>query len=158
MHGGIQDLGRPPSKEASPIDAIILIQRGEPGFKRQIAACLAYCIDQGYQLNAIIPETAPPDSALAAVTAGLAAVVVVAYDGQSVASAVTAAGGRVEAVHPTPHVVVPARGLGVSPAVLVRWYAAGRGVEEIAGLMEETTGDIRDYLRAAGVTENPLRR
>ena len=132
--------------------AILVQQVRDVSGERQLALALSYVTEVGYRLTAIV-RGCVPGAAGHAVKAGIANVIVVAFGGEDVSDEVAAAGGRIEAVHPTPH-VVPAR-TGAAPYidVMLRWYCKGRGVIEIADLLDSPTVDIDVLLRAAGIAQ-----
>lgn len=129
-------------------NAVILPQRGSISIEKQTTACLNYCIDSDYGIAAICPYGQWED-AIATIRLGEATLVVVAYGGQFLAEAVTTAGGRVESVHPSPHVVQPVHRfrLGKTADLVRRLFGMGATVAELADLTGEDTGSIRRTLR-----------
>jgi hypothetical protein len=131
--------------------AVVWIQPGPTAAAKQEQACHDYVIEGGLRLAAIVPaRTGSSRDVVAMIVAGKAEVVVCAYGGRTIAAEVIAAGGRVIAVHPTPHVVEPPEPPplpGSSGGLLARLRAAGKTVEEIARFLDSPTGDIRRILR-----------
>ena len=130
--------------------AIVLLQLGNVSVDRQEAMCLEYILDCGYQLAGWIQPTGSSEDAVKMVAAGEAHVVVVAYGGAEYAADIIAAGGRIEAVHPTPHVVEPHPAVRDEPQVdslaqLLR--ASGRTVREIAEFIGSSTAEVRRIIR-----------
>jgi hypothetical protein len=128
--------------------AIIVPQRGCVPIERQLSTCLRHAIDVNYQVAAIGRDWRPED-VIATIRLGRADVVLVAFGGQSLAPEVTAAGGRVVAVHPTPHVVVVRpKVLRTAIELIQRMRIHGRLTDhEIAAVTGENTGDITEMLR-----------
>jgi hypothetical protein len=134
--------------------AAIFVQRGFPA-DRQTTMCLRYALEQHYTLLAVVPSWAPED-ACKLVRDGTVDVVVCAFDSRAVTqlAADLPPAGRVEVVHPAPHVVVAAHHRVGSVADLVaRWRRRGRSVRQIAEDLDEPTGEVRDLLRKLGLTE-----
>lgn len=134
--------------------AVIRLQPGNVAETRQEAACLTFVRERGYHLAAVVRMWGDPQHAVNMVAAGRAHIVVVAFGGRDLAADVIAAGGRVEAVHPTPHVVEPPvppppvdRLPSVSGQLLTMLKARGRTIREIAEFVGESTGEIRRILR-----------
>jgi len=127
--------------------AIIVPQRGAVPVEKQYGACLRHAMAANYRLAAICWEYRPED-VIDTITRGVADVVLVAVGGQSIAPDVTAAGGRVVAVHPTPHLVVPRpRVLRGAIELIQRMRLRGQTPKQIAALVGESTGDISAILR-----------
>lgn len=133
--------------------AVILIQlAASVAIAKQEAACLRYVDLRRYRLAGYIERGVPAD-AVRMVKRGEAEVVVVAFGGRDIAAEVTAAGGRVEAVHPTPHVVeppvaAPPKSFPRSVVDLLRkMRRRGHTTSEIARLIGENTEDVRRILR-----------
>jgi hypothetical protein len=138
--------------------AVILIQMSSSiTMAKQEAACTEYVGAKGYELTGLIRGSGSSADAVAMVEAGRAQVVVVAYGGRDIAAAVQAAGGRIEGVHPTPHVVeppapppppAPRRSFPRSALdLLIKMRDRGHSPTEIAKLIGEDTGEIRRALR-----------
>lgn len=133
--------------------AVIFIQLGNVAVAKQTTSCLGYIRDRGYHLIGFVRAGGSPADAVKMVDAGVAQVVVVAYGGRDLAAEVIAAGGVVEAVHPTPHVVeppVPAPPPAAPrtvPRLLAHLLGKGRTVEQIAAFLDESTQEIRRILR-----------
>lgn len=125
-------------------NAVVFIQLGPVAVAKQIQACIAYVRDRGYRLAAIIMAGGSSRDAVVLVAMGLAQVVVVGFGGRSLAGEVTAAGGRVEAVHPAPHVVQPYRAMAKS--LFAQLYDRGKTVTEIAAYLDVPTGEVRRNL------------
>lgn len=132
--------------------AVIRLQPGNVAAVKQEAACLGFVCERGYLLAGIVPTWGTRRDAVRMVADGRAMIVVVAFGGRDLAGEVIAVGGRVEAVHPTPHVVEPP--VPPSPRTVVGLLAQlrirGKTVEEIAGFLGESTGEIRRILRRGG--------
>lgn len=128
---------------------------GSVGVDKQTHACLAYIRQRGYRLAGFIRAGGSSKDAIQMITNGQADVVVVAFGGRDLAADVNAAGGRIEAVHPTPHVVEPPvpppppveHPPAVSAALVEALRARGKTVREIAEFLAETTVEIRRSLR-----------
>jgi hypothetical protein len=135
--------------------AAIFVQRGFPA-DRQTTMCLRYAVEeQHYTLLAIVPHWAPED-ACKLVRDGTVDVVVAAFDSKAVTqlAADLPPAGRVEVVHPRPHVVErPHHRLGSVADLVVRWWNRGRCVRQIADDLDEPTGEVRDLLRRLGMGE-----
>lgn len=133
------------------LGAVMVIQLGNTAADKQRTACVGYIAAMGYRLAGIVEQGRSSADAVAMVARGLATVVVVAFGGRELAVEVIAAGGRVEAVHPTPHVVEPPAPPPANPrsvvGLLAQLRARGRSVEEIASFLGESTGEIRRMLR-----------
>ncbi len=134
--------------------AVVLIQLAASAtIAKQMAACTAYVVDRRYQVAGYIRAGGASADAVRMISAGEASVVVVAFGGRDIAAAVIAAGGRVEAVHPVPHVVEPPVPPPPPPPprsfprsardMIARMVRRGRTAKEIADLIGENTEDIR---------------
>lgn len=137
--------------------AAVIVQRGHVPTDKQLHACISHISSQGYIMASYCTSA---EDAICAVTGGHADLVVVAYGGERVARGLAAHGARVEAVHPTPHIVEPPPPPESRPRPvewIVRWFRGGRSVSEIAELLDSPTGDIRAELQRAGVRA-PRRR
>lgn len=135
--------------------AVILIQLASSAtITKQWAACTAYVARRRYDLAGLIDERHTSAEAVRMVRHGQAEVVVVAFGGRDIAAEVIAAGGRVEAVHPTPHIVEPPvppppRAFPRSVVDLLRkMRRRGHTTSEIAHLIGENTEDVRRILRS----------
>jgi hypothetical protein len=129
------------------IGAILLLQLGNVAVERQVEVCLAYIWDCGYRLAGWIQPTGETGDAARMIRRGEADVVVVAYGGEEYAAEIVAAGGRLEAVHPAPHVVEPPVSRLDLAAVLSMLRATGRSAREIAEFIGESTAEVRRLLR-----------
>jgi hypothetical protein len=129
------------------------VQRGFPA-ERQTVLCLQYAVEeQHYTLLAVVPYWAPED-ACKLVRDGTVDVVVAAFDSKAVnqLAADLPPAGRVEVVHPQPHVVErPHHRLGSVADLVARWCGRGRSVRQIADDLDEPTGEVRDLLRRLGL-------
>jgi hypothetical protein len=137
---------------------VILIQMSSSiAMAKQEAACTEYIGSRRYELAGFIRGSGSSADAVAMVESGRARVVVVAYGGRDIAAAVQAAGGRVEGVHPIPHVVeppapprppAPRRSFPRSALdLLIKMRDRGHTTTEIAAMIGEDTGDIRRALQ-----------
>jgi hypothetical protein len=131
---------------------VIFLQRGISE-RKQEQACLAFCDEQRWRLEHVVPWFAPRD-AVKLVRAGLVEVVLAAFASPEVRRLAGDIGdaARVVVVHPRPAVVEPpARSVPASLAELVvRWFRRGRTPREIAFDLESSTRDVRDILRRSG--------
>lgn len=131
--------------------AVVWIQPGPTAASKQEQACHEYVIASGLVLATIVPaRTGSSRDVVATIARGEAEIVVVAYGGRGIAAAVIAGGGRVIAVHPTPHTVEPPEPPPLprsSGGLLARLRATGKTIEEIARFLDSPTGDIRAMLR-----------
>lgn len=133
--------------------AVICIQRrASVAPEKQLRACAQYCNEAGYIFAALIKHDDCHEAA-DLIAAGLVDIAIVAFGGEELAELVAAVGGRVEAIHPEPHVVTPRRHAARTVTdLIVRIYRQCRSVREVADLTEETTAEIRSILRKAGIT------
>lgn len=130
-----------------PDRAVILPQRGSVPIDKQTTLILRYCLSSGYHLAGMGNYWRSED-AVAMIRNGRADLIVVAYGGSSLAADVADVGGRVEAVHPQPHVVAPARHRHAAAVVdmITRWWRHGMGAKEIARLVDDDTANITKML------------
>jgi hypothetical protein len=134
--------------------AVILIHLAASAtIAKQMAACVGYVDRRHYQLAGYIERGTPAD-AVRMVKNGEAEVVVVAFGGRDIAAEVIDAGGRVEAVHPIPHIVEPPvpPPVKVFPrsvvALLRKMQRRGHSASEIAHLIGEDTGEVMRLLQS----------
>jgi hypothetical protein len=127
-----------------PDRAIVLVQMGPVPRTRQRDACVAYVQERGWTLAAVVGQAGHARDAITMIARGEAEVVVVAFGGRSLAGDVVRAGGRVEAVHPRPHVVQPY--VAIAPSLVAQLAERGKSPEQIAEILGETTGEIRRKL------------
>jgi hypothetical protein len=136
--------------------AVILIHLAASAtIAKQMAACVTYVDKRHYELAGFIKADGAAEDAVRMVQTGEAEVVVVAFGGRDIAADVKAAGGRVEAVHPMPHVVEPPVPPPPPPPksfprsvvdLLRKMRNLGHSPSEIAKFIGEDTGDIRRLL------------
>jgi hypothetical protein len=148
-------LDRLEGQHAVGSNAVIFIQVATVvATTKQTTACLRYVSSQNYVLKGFVQAGGTGRDAVRMVRDGLAEIVVVAFGGKDIAGEVEAAGGRVEAVHPSPPHVVhppppprhqPIRGVGD----LLRRIKRGTGMstDELARMLGEDTTDVRKALR-----------